>query len=89
MRDTYDALQAREFRREAILLNHASYVRNIPIYKKLVGIHPKERRMALRDLISAHGVSNVFPLGQCERLYPGMPHDGIAVLNQLVDWKNS
>jgi hypothetical protein len=35
MRDTYDALQAREFRKEAILLNHASYVRNIPIYKKL------------------------------------------------------
>lgn len=52
------------------------------------GVYPEERRTALRDIISARGVSNVFPLGQCERLYAGMPHDGMPVLSQLVDWKN-
>jgi len=54
-----------------------------------VGVYPEERRLVLRDLILARGVSNVFPLGQGERLYPGMPHDGMTILNQLVDWKNS
>ena len=54
-----------------------------------VGVYPEERRFLLRDRIAARGVSNVFPLGECERLYPGMPHDGMPVLNQLVDWKNA
>jgi hypothetical protein len=53
-----------------------------------VGVFPEERRIALRDSIAARGVSNVLPLGQCERLFPGAPHDGMMVLNQLVDWKN-
>jgi hypothetical protein len=34
-------------------------------------------------------VSNVFPLGQCERMFGGMSHDGMLVLNDLVDWKNA
>ena len=54
-----------------------------------VGIYPEERRLSLRDLILARGVSNVFPLGQCERMFAGMPHDGMPVLSQLVNWKNS
>jgi len=54
-----------------------------------VGIYPEEKRMALINLILARGVSNVFPLGQCERLFAGMPHDGMPVLSQLVDWKNA
>jgi hypothetical protein len=53
-----------------------------------VGVYPEERRIFLRDQISARGVSNVLPLGQCERLFPGAPHDGMIVLSQLVDWKN-
>jgi hypothetical protein len=53
------------------------------------GVYPEERRLALRDAILARGVSSVFPLGQCERMYSGMPHDGMPVLSQLVDWKNS
>ncbi|MDD5703263.1 MAG: acyl-CoA reductase, partial [Dehalococcoidales bacterium] len=52
------------------------------------GIYPEERRTALRDRILARGVSSVFPLGECERLYAGMPHDGLPVLSHLVDWKN-
>ena len=53
-----------------------------------VGVYPEARRLELRDLISARGVSNVLPLGECERMFAGIPQDGMAVLSQLVDWKN-
>lgn len=53
-----------------------------------VGVYPEARRIALRDAIVARGVSNVLPLGECERLFAGAPQDGMMVLNQLVDWKN-
>jgi hypothetical protein len=54
----------------------------------IAGGYPEERRLELRDRILARGVSSVLPLGQCERVYPGMPHDGMLVLSELVDWKN-
>ena len=53
----------------------------------MAGVYPEERRLALRDFIAARGVSTVLPLGQCGSVFPGMPHDGMMVLNQLVDWK--
>jgi hypothetical protein len=53
-----------------------------------VGVYPEKRRLELSDRMLARGVSNVLPLGQCERIYAGMPHDGMLVLSQLVDWKN-
>jgi len=53
-----------------------------------VSVYPESRRLELRDRIFARGVSNILPLGQSERLYAGMPHDGMVVLSQLVDWKN-
>jgi len=53
------------------------------------GVYPEDRRLALRDRIAARGVSSVLPLGACERAYAGMPHDGMRVLDQLVEWKNS
>jgi hypothetical protein len=54
-----------------------------------VSIFPEERRLILRDRILARGVSGVLPLGQCETVFAGMPHDGMMILNQLVDWKVS
>ncbi|MBI2889828.1 MAG: hypothetical protein HYY13_03480 [Nitrospirae bacterium] len=54
-----------------------------------VGIHPLSRIPGLRDRIAARGVSNIMPIGQHERMYPGMPHDGMRVLGDLVDWKNA
>jgi acyl-CoA reductase LuxC len=54
-----------------------------------VGVYPEARRRALRDGIAARGVSNVLPLGQCERVFPGAPQDGMIVLSELVDWKNA
>jgi hypothetical protein len=54
-----------------------------------VGVYPEERRLLFRDLVLARGVSNILPLGQCERIFAGMPHDGMVILNQLVDWKNA
>ncbi len=64
-------------------------MRDINQFVSAAGIYPEQQRLELRDNILARGVSGVWPLGQCERLYPGMPHDGIKVLSQLVDWKNS
>jgi hypothetical protein len=52
-----------------------------------VGVFPEERRLELKDRILARGVSSVLPLGQCEKVFAGMPHDGMMILNQLVDWK--
>jgi len=50
-----------------------------------VGVYPEPRRQKLRDQILARGVTNVLPLGQVERMFGGMPHDGMMVLNDLVD----
>lgn len=52
-----------------------------------VGVYPEARRLALRDAIAGRGVSSILPLGQCERLFPAAPHDGMIVLSALVDWK--
>jgi len=52
-----------------------------------VGVFPEERRQEMKDRILARGVSSVLPLGQCEKVFAGMPHDGMMILNQLVDWK--
>lgn len=54
-----------------------------------IGVYPEERRRELGDLAFTHGVSNVLPLGQVERSFGGMPHDGMRVLADLVDWKHS
>jgi hypothetical protein len=51
-----------------------------------VGVAPESRRQDLRDAIAAAGVSNIMPLGECERAYAGMPHDGMRVLSELVNW---
>ena len=53
-----------------------------------VGVHPEPRRLGLRDAVAAHGVSNVVPLGRAERAFAGMPHDGMRVLAELVEWTN-
>jgi hypothetical protein len=52
------------------------------------GIHPESRRLALRDAVAARGVSNIVPLGHAERAFAGMPHDGMRVLSELVEWTN-
>jgi len=54
-----------------------------------VGVAPEPVRSALLDEIVARGVDNVKPLGQAERGYPGMPHDGMRVLSELVRWVNA
>jgi hypothetical protein len=54
-----------------------------------VGVYPESRRIELRDAIAARGVSSILPLGGCERYFSGAPHDGMIVLSELVDWKNT
>jgi Acyl-CoA reductase (LuxC) len=53
-----------------------------------VGIYPESLRDGLRDEIASRGVSDILPLGECERVYAGMPHDGMRVLSELVNWVN-
>ncbi len=52
-----------------------------------VGVYPEARRRELRDLIAVRGVSSILPLGHCERIFPGVPQDGMLTLSELVDWK--
>jgi Acyl-CoA reductase (LuxC) len=54
-----------------------------------VGVYPERTRMELRTELASRGVSNVFPLGECERIYAGMPQDGMRVLSELVSWANA
>lgn len=54
----------------------------------VVGVFPESRRKELCDRVVARGVTSVFPLGCCERIFAGMAHDGMKVLSELVDWKN-
>jgi hypothetical protein len=53
------------------------------------GIFPDEAIPRLRHALAAVGVSNVLPLGEGEGVYPGIPHDGMRVLSELVNWTNS
>jgi hypothetical protein len=54
-----------------------------------LGMYPAGALVELRDACAAAGVSNLFPLGECERMYAGMPHDGMKILSELVNWANS
>ena len=54
-----------------------------------VGVAPEERRTELRDGIAARGVTSIVPLGEAERAFAGMPHDGMRVLSELVNWATS
>ena len=60
-------------------------LQNLHQFVSTVGVYPEERRLELRDRISARGVSNVLPLGQCERTYAGMPHDDMLVFSYTVN----
>jgi hypothetical protein len=50
------------------------------------GVWPKDRWVGLRDLLAARGVTTVAPLGESERRWAGMPHDGTRPLDRLVNW---
>jgi hypothetical protein len=51
-----------------------------------VGVWPLDRWVELRGVIAARGVTTVAPLGESERRWSGMPHDGMRPLSQLVNW---
>ncbi|MFI6165580.1 acyl-CoA reductase [Nocardia sp. NPDC051052] len=54
-----------------------------------VGVYPEPVRVQVRDELAARGVSTILPLGDTECAYIGMPHDGMHVLHELVNWVNS
>jgi hypothetical protein len=54
-----------------------------------IGIYPETIRHQYRDQLAAYGVSNILPLGHCEQMYPGMPHDNMRILSELCNWINS
>jgi Acyl-CoA reductase (LuxC) len=51
-----------------------------------VGVYPERIRLELRDDLAARGVTNVCPLGECGSTFASMPHDGMRVLSELVNW---
>jgi hypothetical protein len=51
-----------------------------------VGVFPEARRLELRDRIASRGVSCVLPLGEADGLFPGMPHDSMRPMSELVSW---
>ncbi len=54
-----------------------------------IGVYPTRALIEVRDGCAAAGVSNLFPLGECEGLFAGMPHDGMQILGELVNWTTS
>ncbi|SHK11172.1 Acyl-CoA reductase (LuxC) [Desulfatibacillum alkenivorans DSM 16219] len=53
-----------------------------------VSMSPLSVKERLRDEIAARGVSNIVDLGHSGTMFPGMSHDGMMALSELVDWKN-
>jgi hypothetical protein len=53
------------------------------------GVFPRRALRELRDPLAAAGVAHAFPLGECERSWAGMPHDGMRILSELVSWVGS
>jgi hypothetical protein len=53
------------------------------------GVFPSRALSEMRDLLAAAGVTSIFPLGEAERAWPGMPHDGMRILSELVNWTSS
>lgn len=51
-----------------------------------VGVAPKEALEQMRDEVAARGVDAILPIGEAGRSHPGMPHDGMRVLSELVRW---
>jgi hypothetical protein len=52
----------------------------------VLGVAPETRRTEFRDAAALRGISNVVPLGDAERAFAGMPHDGRRILSELVSW---
>ena len=52
----------------------------------VLGVAPEARREEIRDAAALRGISNVVPLGDAERGFAGMPHDGRRILSELVSW---
>jgi hypothetical protein len=50
------------------------------------GVWPRARWVQLRGPLAARGVTTVAPLGESERRWAGMPHDGMRPLSRLVSW---
>jgi hypothetical protein len=53
------------------------------------GVYPDQLRTRIRDRLACAGVSNIMPLGECDRAYAGIPHDGLRSLSELVNWTNA
>jgi hypothetical protein len=51
-----------------------------------VGVHPPERKAALRDGLVSSGVQRVLTLGHAGTATRGLPHDGFLPMHRLVRW---
>lgn len=51
-----------------------------------VGVWPPERKTEIRDQLCAAGVQRVIMLGDGDKMFPGLPHDGFLPLHRFVNW---
>ena len=51
-----------------------------------IGIFPRERASAMRDLLAAQGMQRLVPLGEVIHVATGFPHDGFMPLHRFVKW---
>jgi hypothetical protein len=51
-----------------------------------VGVWPSARKAEVRDHLCATGVQRVIMLGDGEKMFPGLPHDGFIPLHRFVNW---
>ncbi|MBI9074956.1 MAG: hypothetical protein JEZ02_06055 [Desulfatibacillum sp.] len=88
----------REVPLSAVTMQRMIIVRRVDdISRALAHLHPGVSTVSvstpslknkIRDIAAASGVSNVVDLGHSGTMFPGMSHDGMMVLSELVDWKN-
>lgn len=61
-------------------------LRYVNVATQTVGIYPRSRASELRDLLAAHGMQRLVPLGEVIQVAPGLPHDGFMPLHRFVKW---
>ena len=58
----------------------------VNVATQTIGIYPKARAEALRDLLAARGMQRLVPLGEVIQVASGFPHDGFMPLHRFVKW---
>ncbi|RFB06242.1 acyl-CoA reductase [Parvularcula marina] len=67
--------------------NLADAAQHVTVATQTVGVWPRERKAALRDILAARGTQRVVTLGSAPPEL-GLPHDGFYPMQRFVRWVN-